>query len=259
MSGTNRWTLVVAIIAGAMLLVPPGLSFANGFQGQNSFQPASPASGSSFSAPASNTSFQSAAIPQFGSSVPPTSIVRPNYIVGPDDVLSVDVFGVPALSGTVQVDSSGQILLPLLGEVPAAGRSIGQLSQQIGFAYGQNYVRDPKVTVTVKDSASQKVTVNGAVLAPGIYPITSQTTLMQAIALAKGPDPKFASDKVAIFRTVDQRRTEAVFDLGDIRDGKSLDPQVQPNDIVVVNTSAIRRFLQDVSPVAPFAALGAIF
>lgn len=258
MSGAKLWTVMVALVAGMMVLVPPRSGFADGFQGQNAFQPASPASGS-FSAPAANTSFQSAAIPQFPSSVPPTSIVRPNYIVGPDDVLSVDVFGVPALSGTVQVDSSGQILLPLLGEVPAAGRSIGQLSQQIGFAYGQNYVRDPKVTVTVKDSASQKVTVNGAVLAPGIYPITSQTTLMQAIALAKGPDPKFASDKVAIFRTVDQRRTEAVFDLGDIRDGKSLDPQVQPNDIVVVDTSAIRRFLQDVSPVAPFAALGAIF
>lgn len=266
MSMPKLWSVIVAFVAGAMIVVPPGSSQAGGFQGQTSFQPASgssfqPSAGGSFvpTGPATNTSFQSAAIPQFPSSVPSTNIVRPNYVVGPDDVLSVDVFGVPALSGTVQVDSNGQILLPLLGQVPASGRTIGQLSQQIAFAYGQSYVRDPKVTVTVKDSASQKVTVDGAVLAPGIYPITTQTTLMQAIALAKGPDPKFASDKVAIFRTVGQQRSEAVFDLSDIRDGKSIDPQVQPNDIVVVDTSAIRRFLQDISPVAPFAAMGALF
>ncbi|HEY3916641.1 MAG TPA: polysaccharide biosynthesis/export family protein [Stellaceae bacterium] len=250
------WTAVVALVAGVVFL-PAGSSKADGFQPQNSsFQ-----STSQFAPVGSPASpgVQSAAIPQFSSTVPSTSIVRPDYVIGPDDTVSVDVFGVPALSGTVQVDSEGKVLLPLLGEVPAAGRSVGQLSKQIAAAYGASYVRDPKVTVSVKDSASQKVTVDGAVLQPGIYPITTRTTLMQAIALAKGPDPKLASDKVAIFRSVGQQRSEAVFDLGEIRDGKSMDPQVQPNDVVVVDTSGMRRFLQDISPIAPFAALGAVF
>lgn len=236
-----------ALAAGAMILVPSGSCLA--------------ASSQSYS----TSGYQSAAlppaqgVPQFSSQTPATRIVRPDYVVGPDDVISVDVFQIPDLSRTVQVDSEGNVLLPLLGSVPAAGRSIGQLSQQIAAAYGDKYVRDPKVTVSVKESASQKVTVNGAVVQPGIYPISSRTTLMQAIAMAKGPDMKFASDRVAVFRTVGQRRTEATFDLGDIRDGRTQDPQIQAGDIVVVDTSGMRRFLQDISPIAPFAALGAIF
>jgi polysaccharide biosynthesis/export protein len=237
----------VALVAGAIVLLPPGSSLAGSFQSSSTpgFQSAS--------LPPTST------VPQFSSQMPSTKIVRPDYVIGPDDVISVDVFQIPDLSRTVQVDSEGQILLPLLGTIPAAGRSVGQLSKQIAAAYGDKYVRDPKVTISVKDSASQKVTVNGAVIQPGIYPISSGTTLMQAIAMAKGPDSKLASDRVAIFRTVGQNRTQATFDLADIRDGKVQDPQVQANDIVVVDTSGVRRFFQDISPIAPFAVLGAVF
>jgi polysaccharide export outer membrane protein len=235
----------VALAAGAMIIMPSGASLAAGFQNSPGFQSAS--------LPPTQQ------VPQFSSQMPSTAMVRPDYIIGPDDVIAVDIFQVPDLSRTVQVDSEGKVLLPLLGEVSAAGRSVGQLSRQIAAAYGDKYVRDPKVTVSVKESESQKVTVNGAVVQPGIYPISSSTTLLQAIALAKGPDTKLASDKVAIFRTVGQNRSEAVFDLGDIRDGKIQDPQIQAHDIVVVDTSGTRKFLQDISPIAPFAVLGAVF
>ena len=237
----------VGLAAGAMILVPAGSGLAAGPQ-----NPPTP-------------NFQSAALPpaktapQFPSQSPATNMVRPDYVIGPDDVIGVTVFQVPDLSGTVQVDSDGNVLLPLVGSMPAAGRTVGQLSQQIAAAYGARYVRDPKVTVSVKSSDSLKVTVDGAVVQPGIYPITSGTTLMQAIALAKGPDTKLASSKVAIFRTVGQNRTAAVFDLSDIRDGKVQDPQLQARDIVVVDTSGVRKFLQDISPIAPFAVLGAAF
>ncbi len=242
-----RWMLAgfMALAAGAMIVTSPGRSLAGGVQNSPGFQSAS--------LPPTQQ------VPQFSSQMPSTAMVRPDYIIGPDDVISVDVFQIPDLSRTVQVDSEGTILLPLLGQIPAAGRSVAQLSRQIATEYGDKYVRDPKVTISVKDSASQKVTVNGAVVQPGIYPISSSTTLMQAIALAKGPDTKLASDKVAIFRTVGQNRTQATFDLDDIRDGKMQDPQVQANDIVVVDTSGTRKFLQDISPIAPFAVLGAIF
>ncbi len=64
---------------------------------------------------------------------------------------------------------------------------------------------------------------------------------------------------MAIFRTVGQRRTEATFDISDIRNGKVQDPQIHAGDIIVVDTSGVRRFLQDISPIAPFTALGAMF
>ena len=237
----------VALAVGAMIIAPPRLTLAADPESYS--MPSSP----SASLPSTPT-FQ-----QFSSQVPPTSIVRPDYIIGPDDVLTVDLFQIPDLSRTVQVDADGKILLPLLGPMPAAGRSVEQLAQQIARAYGAQYVRNPKVIVSVKDSASQKVTVNGAVLQPGIYSITTSTTLMQAIAMAKGPDIKYASDRVAIFRTVGQRRTEATFDIADIRDGKVQDPQIHAGDLVVVDISGVRRFLQDISPIGAFAGLGAIF
>jgi polysaccharide export outer membrane protein len=238
---------LVAVAAGAIVIAASAPSLAGGVQ--NSTAP----------------NFQSAAlpptksVPQFQSQSPVTNMVRPDYVIGPDDVIAVNVFQVPDLSGTVQVDTEGNVLLPLIGSVPAAGRTVGQLSQQIAAAYGSRYVRDPKVTVSVKSSESLKVTVDGAVMQPGIYPISSGTTLMQAIALAKGPDTKLASSKVAIYRTVGQNRTAAVFDLSDIRDGKVQDPQLQAHDIVVVDTSGVRKFLQDISPIAPFTILGAAF
>ena len=243
----RRAASLVAVAAGAIVIAASAPSLAGGVQ--NSTTP----------------NFQSAAlppaktVPQFQSQSPVTNMVRPDYVIGPDDVIAVNVFQVPDLSGTVQVDTEGNVLLPLIGSVPAAGRTVGQLSQQIAAAYGSRYVRDPKVTVSVKSSESLKVTVDGAVMQPGIYPISSGTTLMQAIALAKGPDTKLASSKVAIYRTVGQNRTAAVFDLSDIRDGKVQDPQLQAHDIVVVDTSGVRKFLQDISPIAPFAVLGAAF
>jgi polysaccharide export outer membrane protein len=237
----------IALAAAGLTISPSGSGLAAGLQ--SSLPPDFQAS----ALPPTKT------VPQFSSQSPATNLVRPDYIIGPDDVIGVTVFQVPDLSSTVQVDSEGNVILPLLGSVPAGGHTVGQLSQQIAAAYGAKYVRDPKVIVSVKSSESLNVTVDGAVVQPGIYPISSGTTLMQAIALAKGLDTKLASDTVAIFRTVGQNRTEAVLNITDIREGKVQDPQLQARDIVVVDTSGVRKFLQDVSPIAPFVALGAIF
>jgi polysaccharide export outer membrane protein len=237
----------VALAAAALIISTSGSSLAAGLQGS------SPPTFQTSALPPAR------AVPQFSSQSPATDMVRPDYIIGPDDIIAVNIFQVPDLSSTVQVDSEGNVILPLLGSVPAAGQTVGQLSQQIAAAYGAKYLRSPKVIVSVKNSESLKVTVDGAVVQPGVYPISSGTTLMQAIALAKGIDTKLASDRVAIFRTVGQNRTEAMLNLDDIRDGKLQDPQLQARDIVVVDTSGVRKFLQDVSPIAPFATLGAIF
>ena len=168
----------------------------------------------------------------------------------------MDVFQVEDLSKTVQVETNGTILLPLIGQVMATGRTPKQLSDDIAEQLGKSYVKDPLVTVTVKESSSQKVTIDGAVVQPGIYPIAGNTTLMQAVALAKGPDPNLANTKeVAIFRNNGAQRTAAVFDLSAIRAGKAVDPPVYANDVIVVETSGGRRFLHDLGNVVPFVSL----
>jgi len=187
----------------------------------------------------------------------PSAIVPPSdYRIGPQDTLIVDVFQVEDLSKTVQVETNGTILLPLIGQVMATGRTPKQLSDDIAEQLGKSYVKDPLVTVTVKESSSQKVTIDGAVVQPGIYPIAGNTTLMQAVALAKGPDPNLANTKeVAIFRNNGAQRTAAVFDLSAIRAGKAVDPPVYANDVIVVETSGGRRFLHDLGNVVPFVSL----
>jgi polysaccharide export outer membrane protein len=163
-------------------------------------------------------------------------------------MLDINVSQVPELTKTVQVDSGGKVLLPLVGQVQASGRTPAELSDDIAGGLKKNYMKDPQVVVSVKEAQSQRVTIDGAVVQPGVYPLTGPTTLLQAVALAKGPDPKLANPKkVAVFRTVQGARHSAFYDLTQIRSGKSGDPLIYGNDIVVVDTSGGKSFMQNFS------------
>jgi polysaccharide export outer membrane protein len=180
-----------------------------------------------------------------------SSLVPDDYKIGPQDTLEVAVFQVQDLSKTVRVDSGGTILLPLIGEMTASGRTTKELSDDVATELGRKYLNDPLVTVTVKESASQRVTVDGAVIHPGIYPISGETTLMQAVALAQGPAELADLRQVAIFRTSGAQRLTAVFDLAAIRSGKAADPRVLANDVVIVETSRGRKFLRGLREAIP--------
>jgi len=182
--------------------------------------------------------------------------VGANYTIGVLDTLQIDVFDVPDLNRTVQVDDSGFVVFPLIGQISASGRSPSQLSQDIAGELQKKYLKDPIVIVTVKDPASQKITVDGSVLQPGTYEITARTTLMQAVALAKGPDPVADTHRVTIIRDNSEGRKATVFDLEDIRDGKAVDPFVQPRDVIVVDVSGTRRFVRDYGSL--FGLVGAL-
>jgi polysaccharide biosynthesis/export protein len=176
-------------------------------------------------------------------------VLRPEsaeYRIGAQDQLEINVFGIEDLKRTVQVDSGGKILLPLVGSVQAGGRTPDELSSDLVTALKKKYMKDPQVIVTVKEAQSQRVTVDGAVLQPGVYPLTGPTTLLQAVSLARGPDPKLANvKKVAIFRQIGGKRQSAFYDLTQIRSGKAEDPVVYGSDIVVVDTSGAKSFFSN--------------
>jgi polysaccharide export outer membrane protein len=193
-----------------------------------------------------------------GSELPPpdgAAVIHPgdaDYKIGPQDILDINVFQVPDLSKSVQVDTGGKILLPLVGPIQAAGRTPFQLSQDITTALKRTYMKDPQVVVAVKEASSQKVTVDGAVQQPGIYALQGPTTLMQAIALSHGVDAKLANlKKVAIIRTVNHQRTAGLFDLAAIREGRAPDPQVYGQDVIIVDTSGGKSFLSTFSQTFP--------
>ena len=144
---------------------------------------------------------------------------QPDYRIGPLDMLEISVFQVPDLSKTVQVNSGGQIALPLIGTVVAGGKTVGELETEISNKLQASYLQSPQVSVFVKEATSQRVTVDGAVANPGIVPLTGQTTLLQTIAVSGGMVPG-ADPSVMVFRNVQGKRMAAKFDMKAIRQGR---------------------------------------
>lgn len=182
-----------------------------------------------------------------------------DYRIGAQDLLEISVFGVDSLNRTVRVNSNGQISLPLIGGVQAGGRTIPELERDIGEKLAQDYLQNPQVTVFVKEFTSQRITLEGAVKKPGIYPITGKTTLLQAVAMAEGLDPLADLNGVVVFRQVNGKRMAAVFDMRRLRSGRSADPQIYGDDVIVVEQSgsktALRRFIEAVPGIGLFLLL----
>lgn len=172
------------------------------------------------------------------------------YRLGAQDLLEVTVFGIEALDRTIRVNADGQISLPLIGNVMAGGRSIPELEAELARRYAAGYLQNPQVSVFVEEYGSQRITVEGAVESPGIYPLTGRTTLVQAIALADGLDPLADLDGIVVFRTVAGRRMAAVYDMRELRSGRMADPQLYGGDMVIVEQSdsktAFRRIIESI-------------
>jgi polysaccharide export outer membrane protein len=170
-----------------------------------------------------------------------------DYRIGAHDLLQITVFQVEELSRQVRVNSSGMISLPLVGAVHAGGLTVAELEAGISKALGKDLVQDPQVTVFVQEFTSQRVTVEGAVTKPGIFPLTGKTTLLQTIALAQGLDPMADPQGIVIFRMVKGKKMAALFDIKRIRHGDMDDPLIYGDDIVVVDRSGGRSFIKGVT------------
>jgi polysaccharide export outer membrane protein len=180
-----------------------------------------------------------------------------DYRIGPLDKLNINVYQMKDLTlNDIQVDNSGKILLPLIGSVTAAGRTAPELSNDIAGMLRGRYLQAPQVAVWVTDAQSQKVTVDGSVNQPGVYALSGPSTLMQALAMAKGPDMKFANlSRVVVFRTINGQRSAAVFNLKLIRQGKEPDPEILGNDIVVVDGSQVKSVWRETITALPGIAI----
>lgn len=182
-----------------------------------------------------------------------TAADRPS-LVGPLDTIQIDVFNVPDLTREVQVDAGGQIAMPLIGTIDARGRTARELAQTIENALRGRYVRNPSVTVNIRSSVSQVVTMEGQVVEPGLYPVTNQTTLLRAIASAKGLSEFARQEDVVILRTVGGRKMAGLYNIEAIRRGAYDDPAIYANDVVVVGDSPTRRRFRDLVSVSPLLA-----
>ena len=183
-----------------------------------------------------------------------------DYRIGAQDLLAISVFGVEELNKEVRVNSNGQISLPLIGGVMAGGRTIPELEADLAKKYSEGYLQKPQVSVFVKEFTSQRITLEGAIAKPGIYPITGKTSLLQAIALAGGIDDRTADlGGIVLMRQINGKRMAAVYDLRQVRKGITGDPQIYGDDIIVVEPSAsktaMRRFIESVPVLGIFNVL----
>lgn len=181
------------------------------------------------------------------------------YRVGAQDLLEVSVFQVTELNRTVRVNSNGQISLPLVGVVVAGGKTVQELEKEIAGRLNETYLQDPQVSVFVKEFTSQRVTLEGAVRKPGIYPVTGRTSLLQAIAQAEGVTELANLDGVVVFRMIDGQKMAAVFSLNQIRAGDAVDPQIYGDDIIVVDQSGSKTGLRNILQTIPIFNLFRVY
>lgn len=169
-----------------------------------------------------------------------------DYRVGPNDLIDIEILDLDNLRRTVRVNAAGAISLPLVGAVQVAGLTSQELEQHIADRYREKYLQNPQVSVFIKEFTTERITVEGAVVKPGIFPLTGQITLLRALALAGGFGPIANSGEVMLFRTADNgRRQVAVFDVDSIRAGKTEDPPIRGDDLIVVQRDNTRRLLKD--------------
>jgi polysaccharide biosynthesis/export protein len=179
------------------------------------------------------------------------------YKVGALDVLDVSVFKAPELSKSVQVADSGTINLPLVEDVQASGRTAQEIERDIAAKLGAKYLQKPQVTVYVKEYNSQRVTIEGSVKKPGVFPIRGGNTLLQYLAMAEGLDEK-SDSTVLVFRMKDGKRTGAKFDVSEIRAGRAEDPALLSGDVVVAGSSAMKEAFTNLLKLMPLVSVFAL-
>ena len=173
------------------------------------------------------------------------------YRIGPQDVLEISVFQAPDLTKAVQVAESGTINLPLVGDVRAGGVTARELEQELKTRYGAGYLQNPQVTVFVREYNSQRVTVEGAVEKPGVFPYRGRISLLELIATAGGMREVADGSEVMVFRTATGRREAARFDVDEIKAGRASDPAIMQGDVVVVGVSTAKKFYNDILKALP--------
>jgi polysaccharide export outer membrane protein len=158
------------------------------------------------------------------------------YVIGPEDVLSVVFWRNQEMSGDFVVRPDGQISMPLLNDITAAGLTPEQLRDNVTKAASKFLEGDPSVTVVVKAINSRKVHITGMVQKAGAYPLVSPMTVLQLISVAGGLHEFADSKKILIVRTENGKQVSYKFNYKDVSQGKNLKQNIElkPGDSVIV-------------------------
>lgn len=166
----------------------------------------------------------------------PAAAQPPEYVIGADDVLLVNVWKETEISRSVLVRPDGKISLPLIGDLPANGRTPGQLRDDITQRL-RRYLSDPEVTVIVQEAKSRKFNILGEVERPGSYALGQSMTVLDAIAVAGGFRDFAKTTKIFVLRVnADGSRARISFNYKEAIKGTKLYQvtELHPGDTIVV-------------------------
>jgi polysaccharide biosynthesis/export protein len=159
----------------------------------------------------------------------------PAYMIGPEDVLDINVWKEPDMTRTVPVRPDGKISLPLINDVQAAGLTPLQLASTVTERL-RKFLTDPQVTIIVTTINSQRVYVVGEVLRAGAFPLIPGMTVLQVLANAGGFTTFANEKKIHVMRVVDGKHVELPFNYREVLKGDNPDQNIklEPGDTVVV-------------------------
>jgi polysaccharide export outer membrane protein len=183
----------------------------------------------------SNQTPQSAVPAMAGDTVKKSATADPNYVIGAQDVLDINVWKEPDVSRVVPVRPDGKISLPLLNDVQAAGLTPAQLAAQITESL-KKYVTSPQVTVIVATINSQRVYILGEVTRPGAFPLLPGMSVLQALSSAGG-FTQFAKVKSIFVRRLENgKETKYPFNYREVINGKRPEQDIllKAGDTIVV-------------------------
>ncbi len=173
-------------------------------------------------------------------------------VIRPGDRLAIKVLGEPELtSDQYIVDESGNLNMPMVGDIVAGGRTSAAIRNEIARKLGARFIRDPHVSVGMYERKKQNFTVEGQVRDPGRFEITPDMTLLGALAMAHSPTQKAKTNEVIVLRDVKGQHMGARFNVNDIRSGHAADPQILAGDTVVVGLSTLKGAWFDLLQAAP--------
>jgi polysaccharide biosynthesis/export protein len=159
----------------------------------------------------------------------------PAYVIGPEDVLDINVWKEPDMTRIVPVRPDGKISLPLINDVQAAGSTPQQLAAEVTTKL-RKFLTEPQVTVIVTAINSQRVFVVGEVLRAGAFPLIPGMTVLQALASAGGFTTFADVKKIHVMRLINGKHTELPFNYREVLKGDNPDQNIklEPGDTVVV-------------------------
>lgn len=129
----------------------------------------------------------------------PAAAQQTDYVIGPQDVLTITVYDHADLSGQFTVEADGTLAFPLVGRIAAGGQTLRGLEDQLKAKLADGFLKHPQVSVAVQEYRSQRVFVMGEVRAPGAYQLTGDMTVIEVLAKAGGTTQS-AADEIQIVR-----------------------------------------------------------